>query len=390
MHYPGDPNPRQNQNRFSWRSLVRPLRSAHRGTMPAGLVFLIVLGALVIAMFVNADSTARKSEGKPRNAAWRTTVAHDVASVSDFFGLTTPRRSIDSAMGRSDSVGASLDELLAEQSAATESATGTTDTTDPAQLRPVIRTPTPDAPLRIWVGGDSVSQVYGKQLVKSAEATGLFTGTLDGRVSTGLAVPTYFNWPEHLAKDVVPVSGPNQFDVMVTLFGANDGQNIQMPDGKVLQRFTPEWYAEYQLRVGKTMDLLRSPTNDRLILWTGPPPMGPTTRTHGMDHISWIGWTEAQKRPWVHYVDSWPFFSDANFQFQHSFPNADGTVRGMRQKDDIHFSDVGGTRLGWVAIEDMKPFIDLSQAKVQPKPSEIAPPEIKERAELPETMPGAV
>ena len=38
--------------------------------------------------------------------------------------------------------------------------------------------------------------------------------------------------------------------------------------------------------------------------------MGPTTKTHGMDRISWIGWTEAQKRPWVHYVDTWPFFSD--------------------------------------------------------------------------------
>ena len=41
---------------------------------------------------------------------------------------------------------------------------------------------------------------------------------------------------------------PNPYDVMVLQFGANDGQNIQLDDGTVLQRFSPEWYAEYQTR----------------------------------------------------------------------------------------------------------------------------------------------
>jgi hypothetical protein len=52
----------------------------------------------------------------------------------------------------------------------------------------------------------------------------LFKATLDGRVSTGLAVPSFFNWPEHFAKDVVPLGQPNPYDVMVLQFGANDGQ----------------------------------------------------------------------------------------------------------------------------------------------------------------------
>jgi hypothetical protein len=363
--------------------------------MPAGLVLLILVGAMVLAMFVSADSTLRKSEGKAHNAQWRTEIAQKIASISDTLHLTSPRRGIDSAMGRSDEKGPSLDELLAQQAALTgapaaSESGGTTDSTQPDALKPVIRTPTPDNPLRLWVGGDSVSQVYGQQLIKIAEATGLFKGTMDGRVSTGLAVPTYFNWPEHFAKDVVPATEPNQFDVMVTMFGANDGQNIQMDDGKVLQRFSPEWYAEYQTRVGKTMDLLKSPTNDRIVLWSGPPPMGPTTRTHGMDRINWIGWTEAQKRPWVHFVDTWPFFSDANLQFQHSLPSADGTVRGLRQKDDVHFSDIGGTRIGWVVLDDLKAYIDLSASKIQPKLIDIAPPDVKERSVVPENMPGAV
>jgi hypothetical protein len=360
--------------------------------MPAGLVLLVIVGALFLAMLGNADSTLRKSEGKPTNSPWRTDVAKSVASASDFLHLTSPRRSIDNAMGRSDAKGPTLDELEAQRAAQLIAAGVTTDgSVDPVSLKPTIRTPTLDNPLKIWIGGDSVSQILGQQVAKASESTGLFTAALDGRVSTGLAVPTYFNWPAHLANDVVPLNGTNQYDVMVTMFGNNDGQNIQLENGAVLQRFSPEWYAEYQSRVGKTMDLLRSPNNDRVIMWCGPPPMGPTTKTHGMDRINWIGWTEAQKRPWVHFVDTWSFMSDGNLQFVHSMPNADGTVRGMRQKDDIHFSDIGGARMAWLILDDLKAFIDLSATKVpNPPPSQAPPADIKERSEVPENMPGAI
>jgi hypothetical protein len=360
--------------------------------MPAGLVLIIIVGALFLAMLVNADSTLRKSEGKRNNAEWRREIASKIATVSDFLHLTTPRTKIDEAMGRqtNQDVGGNLDELLAQQAAATGAGDTTDTTVDLASLQPTIRTPTVDNPLRIWIGGDSVSQVLGQQTAKAAESTGLFKATLDGRVSTGLAVPSFFNWPEHLAKDVVPLGQPNPYDVMVLQFGANDGQNIQLDDGQVLKRFTPEWYAEYQDRVGKTMDLLKSPDNDRLILWTAPPPMGPNTGVHGQDKIGWIIWTEAQKRPWVRFTDFWPFFTDANSNFQHSLPNADGQVRGMRQKDDVHFSDAGGARAAWVIIDQLKTLIDLSNTKVpQDPPSQAAPPDIQQRETIPETMPGA-
>ena len=378
---------------FSWRSLARPFRSARPGTMPAGLVLVIVVGALFVAMLGNADATQRKSDGKRGNADWRKSIAHDVAKVSDFLHLTTPRTKIDQAMGRqtNEKVGGNIDQLLAEQAAVNgQTDPAADDAAARAAVTPTIRTPTVDNPLRIWIGGDSVSQVLGQQTAKAAESTGLFKATLDGRVSTGLAVPSFFNWPEHFAKDVVPIGQPNPYDVMVLEFGANDGQNIQLDDGKVLDRFTPEWYAEYQDRVGKTMDLLKSPDNDRLILWAAPPPMGPDTKVHGQDKIGWIIWTEAQKRPWVHFVDLWPFFVDSNGKFQHSLPNADGTVKGMRQKDDVHFSDAGGARAAWVIIDQLKTLIDLSASKVpQDPPGQSAPTDVKQRDTIPESMPGA-
>jgi hypothetical protein len=369
----------------------RPFRPSRPGTMPAGLVLMVVLGAMLIAMVGNADSTLRKSDGKASNAQWRKDVAKDVAAVADALHLTAPRREIDSAMGRSDAKGPTLDQLVAEQAATNgavpDTSGGSTVTTaDLAALSPKLRTPTADNPLRLWVGGDSVSQTFGTQLIRVAEGTGLFKGTLDFHLGTGLAVPSYFNWPEHFVKDIVPTNP----DVIVTSFGTNDGQNIQTDDGKVLQRFSPEWYDEYQKRVGQTMDLLKSPTNDRVIIWCTPPPMGPTTGTHGMDRITYIGWLEAKTRPWVHFCDTWSYFSDANGQFQHSLLMADGQVRGLRQKDDIHMSDIGGTLLGWVVIDDLRAYGDLSTAKTAPKPSEVRPPDIKERTDVPQSMPGAI
>jgi len=353
--------------------------------MPAGLVLTILLGALLIAMVGNADATLRKSEAKSGNAGWRQGIAHGVADVADFLHLTTPRREFDDAIGR-EAKTQSIDELTSELATGTDGDTSTTSP-DPATLKPTLRTPTAANPLKLWVGGDSVTETFGTQLVRVSEGTGLFNSTLDFRLGTGLCVPSFFNWPEHLVKDVLPKGDP---DVVVIMFGANDGQNIQMPAGKVLERFSPEWYAEYRHRVAGTMDLLRSPTNDRVVLWAGPPPMGLDTKTHGMDRISNIAWEEAQTRPWVHFVDTWPYFTDNDLQFQHSVPMASGEVKGLRQKDDIHMSDIGGTLLSWVVLDDLKAFADLSGSKTQPTPGEIRPPDVKERVVVPETVPGAI
>ena len=66
---------------------------------------------------------------------------------------------------------------------------------------PVIAPPTPDAPLRFWVGGDSITQTFGTSMQQVAASTGVMTPSLDYHVSTGLARPDYYNWPEHLLKE---------------------------------------------------------------------------------------------------------------------------------------------------------------------------------------------
>jgi uncharacterized protein len=370
------------------RTLLRP-RTKRPGTLPAGLVLVVLVGALAVSTVVNANATLRNSQAKRNNPAWRTDVARSVADVSNALGLTEPRTEIDDAMGRHSS-SLTPEQVLARQrrseaalAARSHRAKAATVVSDV----PHLRTPTPAAPLKLWVGGDSVTETFGTQLVRVSSLTGLFQGTLDFHVGTGLDVPTYFNWPLHLAEDVLPKVDP---DVVVIMFGTNDGQNIQLADGTILTAFSQPWQDEYARRVGAVMDLLKSPTNNRIVMWPGPPPMGPTTGTHGMDLISHIDWMEAQSRPWVHYVDTWVYFSDTNLQFQHYLPSAGGQLSGLRQKDNIHMSDIGGTWLSWIVLRDLGRYVDLSASKAQPGPNDIPPASVKERTVVPPHVPGAI
>ena len=210
--------------------------------------------------------------------------------------------------------------------------------------------------------------------------------TLDYRVSTGLARPDYFNWPQHLVDDVLPKDNPQ---VMVIMFGANDGQNMVGSDGTIYKRGTQEWRDEYRRRVAATMDLMKSPTNDRLVIWVGAPVMRPGSGVHDMDQLDYIYWSEAQKRPWVKYFDSWPFFSDANMQYVSEAPNADGVARGLRQRDGVHLSTVGGNRLSWAVLKQIGDLVDLSAGKTDPPADQAPPPDIHQRDQIPQTVPGA-
>ena len=220
-------------------------------------------------------------------------------SFLNTFQINLFRNAIDDAIGKNQSSGVDVEELLRQQAEA-ESAAAAADAKKVAELT----APTPAEPMKIWVGGDSITQTFGMSFQRITQSTGIFTPTLDFRVSTGLARPDYFNWPEHLVKDVLPANPA----ILVIMFGANDGQNMVNAQNKVLERFSEPWLTEYRRRVAATMDLLKSPTNDRITIWCGPPPMGPGTKTKGMDELSYIYWTEAQSRPWIQYFDTWPFF----------------------------------------------------------------------------------
>jgi len=353
--------------------LIHKVPTTRPGTMPAGLVLMVIASALVLAMVLNAPATLRKSNGKADNPEWRTSVASGVATFSGFFGFDAPRNRIDVALGKNQTTDVDVQELVAEQEAQEPAA--------PADPTPVLRVPTPTEPLLLYVGGDSMSQGLGTSLTRTAGGSELFRVVEDGRVSTGLSRPDFFNWPQHLSRDIDPVNALNP-DVVVLLFGANDLQNITTPDAGY-EVGSQGWYDEYRRRVGGTMDILRSPNNDRITLWVGMPPMGPRSDIDNVvvDQVNRIFFEESQTRPWVEYVDSWSYFTGADGGYAERVVFADGQDRDVRAGDDIHMESRGYDRMAWAVGRHLRDWVDTSAGDYTPDPSGSAPDDLVERPE---------
>lgn len=378
-------------------AFFRPVKSSRPGTMPAGMVLVVAVASMIVAMFVSADAISRKADGRPNQAEWRKTTANAVAKFSDTFKLDAPSKALDEAVGpmighERKTSQASTDEILAQKRAEEgEDITAAPDPSAPVgpagsappttvDRTPKIRKPTAAAPLKVWVGGDSISYEAGVTMTNFSADTKLMTVTQDARASTGLVRTDYFNWPDHLYRDVVPTAP----DVVMIMFGGNDAQGISAGPGVAYAYGSPEWQAEYRKRVGDTMDLLKSKNNDRVVIWMGMPPVAPTSSIKNMDMMNYIFATEAQKRPWVKYFDTWPYFAGADGQYAVSLPSADGSEHVMRAKDGVHFSLAGGNRMGWAIYAKISTIVDFTEAPtLAPDPSEAAPPEVTERAEIP-------
>jgi hypothetical protein len=376
---PQDPwKPTRWRTWFRWSMLLHPFRSREDGTMPAGMVLIVVVAGLLVAGALNADAILRKSNAK--GDGWRNDLAHLTASISETFRFTALRDGVDSALGKNQTSDIDVADLLAEQEVEVDPAqvAAEAEAARIAALTPVLPAATPAAPLSVFVGGDSLARNFGLAMERVANASGVLTADVDSRAATGLARPDFFNWPEHLVRDVLP----NDPDVVVLQFGGNDAQNIAL-DGKALERFSEPWIAEYRRRVGATMDLLRSPDNDRLVIWVGAPIMGPGAGVEGMDILNSIYWEEASTRPWVSYFDSWPLITDPDLGYVDRAPAADGSMVTIREPDKVHLTMAGGTWVAWGVLGRIAERADLTAGNLVPPPGESAPADRVPRAEIP-------
>src|SRR5262249_33716024 len=134
----------------------RMYRPERPGTLPAGLVLFILLGALVLAMFLNANSTFRKSNAKDKGE-WRQSIAANLRNGSCALRLTVPHDRIDelrdNPTGCDNGSGVVADTRTPEQILADDRAEAAkqqgTDAAAPTSVpnKPQLRAPTADKPL---------------------------------------------------------------------------------------------------------------------------------------------------------------------------------------------------------------------------------------------------
>lgn len=324
--------------------------------MPAGHVIVVVVVALLGGGILNAqaltDAAARQPFGWKRTAA--VIGATPFRGLAGFVGLDRPHVVLAEAAadlaGGTRSVGEQPVAVAdAPVPVAAPEVEPVTDPNEPATTqRPTEEAssrgePTRKDPLRVWVGGDSLTSEFAAALSDRLARTQRSKTQIEFRFSTGLSRPDFFDWPARLSA----VARQQDPDAFVIMFGANDGQNIAV-DGNVLEFGSSAWKAEYGDRVGAVMDQLA--VDGRRVYWVGQPIMRSPEFDAKMRLLNAIYRDQAQTREDVEYIDTRALFSDDG-AFSAYLPDANGQPALMRQQDGVHFTRAGGERLSRVVFD---------------------------------------
>jgi hypothetical protein len=200
-----------------------------------------------------------------------------------------------------------------------------------------LREPTGEKRLRVVVVGDSLAAgvgFYAERVFKP-----FFVEVVkQGRISTGLARPDYFNWPGQMQL-IVDRYRP---DLSIVMLGENDNQHLQAWNGDLVSAYGSEtWEAEYERRVEQ---FARTATSRKgHVIWVGLPIVRDHARWPISQRLNRIYEDVADRLPNVAFVDTSDRFSkDGDYAAYH---RDEGVVRLIRAADGIHFTPDGYTLL---------------------------------------------
>jgi hypothetical protein len=231
--------------------------------------------------------------------------------------------------------------------------TGATATTAAAASRPSA-TPTADAPLRLWVGGDSLAAGPSWAVFVAAQATGVVKPLAEYQVGTGLVRNEFWDWPKHMDA-VVRARNPQ---ISVFMVGANDDQGIEVNGTSYLPP-AQEWVDEYGRRVAALMTTLTA--GGRRLIWIGMPPMRDPEYSSSMGLVDQVFQEEAGKHRRVTYVDAWAMFSSpgAPGTYAQYVPNEQGVATNMRLDDGIRLNVEGSQFLSRAVMAEIGKLVTL-------------------------------
>jgi hypothetical protein len=329
---------------------IGPLPERHKGPrrrrLTAGAVLLAMLLGFFVAGLLDAANIKKDVEARPYGALRTLQLA-----------LLTPMTALSGAV-RADDLGARVATALGRG----EEPHHTLAEVKKPKKSLWPRAVTADKPLRLYIAGDSMDQVFGSSLVNLSEATGLVKAKNDYRVSSGLTRPDFFDWPQRLVDQIVDYRP----DAVAVLFGANDGQDVYH-DGKVLKVGTKAWQEVYAERVGEAMDILTK--GGRRVYWVGNPIMkdfGYRERIAMMNHVYEA---EAARHPGVTFVSTWRLMSDEKGSYAEYLKDANGDSILMRAPDGIHLSRAGGDRMAGLVLDVIENDWKMPGAAASPSPA---------------------
>ena len=302
--------------------------------------FLILPFALGLAALLDAEGLRKQAQIQPQGAQRRRQRSrlHDpLVSVSRALHLTTPRHALQVAIGREheDDIDSQVHLTLPPPAGPLPQPTPHRPHKPAAVPKPVF---TRARPLRVWVAGDSLAQVPGDALARTAPGS-VDVLPVESRLSTGLARPDLYNWYTRFNQVIAAV----QPHVAVLSFGADDAHDFMagVPGGRSVGTFgSPAWIAEYRRRVeGVTRELNAAGITT---LWLGLPiPDGPGFR-RSFPVVNRILESVARKHaPRSQFVDTWHLLDSAHGRYT-AYLRVGGKLTLMRLPDGVHYTDAAG------------------------------------------------
>jgi hypothetical protein len=299
--------------------------------MPAGRVFVVMLVCLLLWTFLFSPALKRSAEASPVGARRSAALAvlGPLSAISDALQLTKLTDAVERALGRNpDLAPGGQIEIPPEP---IPSATGGGET--PSAKGP-IRVPTPSHKLRVVVVGDSLAAGLGTYLERVLKPS-LVRVSPQGRISTGLSRPDYFNW---FAAMRLIVAGFNP-DLVIVMLGENDIQALQTPGGTLyVPMGTPAWPNAYERRVLKFMRI--SSSGGARVIWVGLPSVRDPARGELNRRQNAIYGDAAKKLKNIAFFDTWKAYSTPNGGYT-AYHRSGNTVELIREADGLHFNSAG-------------------------------------------------
>jgi uncharacterized protein len=315
--------------------------------MPAGRVLVVILVSLLVWTVLYAPTMKRAAEASPLGARRTVSLAflRPIAAVTDWIGLNELARSIERVVGRDQGrpggafVPPPEDIPLTPKGDDDPQGNGENGGGDGATAEAdSIRAPTTDRKLRVAIVGDSLAAGLG-YFAERVFLPRLVRVSPQGRISTGLARPDYFNWPYTMHR-IVDRFDP---DLVIVMLGENDHQSLQTVHGdREAQIGTSEWPPTYRERVLRMMRIATS--KGAKVVWAGLPISADVRlREHSRRQNEIFGFAASISND-VAYFDAWERFREPRAGYTAYFREGRRVIL-IREGDGLHFNAIGYTIL---------------------------------------------
>lgn len=313
--------------------------------MPAGRIFAVMLVCLLLWGFLFAPTLKRAAEASPDGA--RRTVALAIlrpfAAISDALKITDLTDSVEQALGRDPNEAPGGGIVVPPEPIPSVPGGGDHGGGGDVHIKGPIRKPTGTNKLRVVVVGDSLATGLGVYLERVMKPS-LVRVSRQGRISTGLARPDYFDWPAALS-EIVDNFRP---DLILVMLGENDNQALRDAAGNEQTSVgTFDWPRAYGDRVEDFMRLATS--KGARVVWVGLPIVSDKGRWGIVERQNDVFESAAEVVDDVTYLDTWDMFAapDGGYTAYHRDGN---TVELVRESDGLHFNAAGYELLARAAL----------------------------------------